>query len=116
MKLVDGVRLADEIEARAATLLQVLHLALQLRGFQRALADQQQTVSLEGLFYEVIGAAADRADGGFNVAVTGDHDDRQVWMHVLDLIQERQAVEPGALKPDVEQQQTGHTFGDCGKR
>ena len=77
--------IADDMPIRsnglAAALLQVGDLALELRGLQRALGDQDQPVGLERLLDEVVGAAADRRDGGLDVAVPGDHHHRQVGMH-----------------------------------
>ena len=102
--------------AAGASLLQFPHLALEPRGFQRAGRDQDQPVGLERLFDEVIGAALDRRDRGFDVAVAGDHHDRQVGMVLLDLLQQLQAVELGALQPDVEEHQMRAAVGDLGQR
>ena len=76
-----------------------------LRGFQRALGDQHQAVGLERLLDVVVGAALDRRDRGLDVAVAGDHHHRQVGMLALDRVEQRQAVQPAALQPDVEEDQ-----------
>ena len=76
-----------------AALLEIGDLALQLGGFQRALGDQDQAVGLERLLDEIVGAAADRRDGGLDGAVARDHHHRQARMHDLDLVEQGQAVE-----------------------
>ena len=112
--------IADDMPIRskrlAAAQLEVGDLALQLRGFQRALGDQDQAVGLERLLDEVVGAAADGRDGGLDVAVAGDHHHRQARMHDLDLVEQRQAVEPRALQPDVEEDQPRRAVGDRRQR
>ena len=57
-----------------------LDLAPQLRGFERAQRHEHQPVGLERLLDVVVGAALDRGDGGLDVAVAGDDDDRQIGM------------------------------------
>ena len=42
-------------------------------------------------------AALDGGDGRFDVAVAGDHHDREVGMLALDRVEERQPVHPAAL-------------------
>ena len=84
-----------------------LHLALEPRVLQRPLGDQQQPVGLERLFDEVIGAAFDGGDRGFDIAVAGNHHDRQFGMLELERVEQLQAVEPAALQPDVEEHQIG---------
>ena len=46
--------------------------------------DQEQPVGLERLLDEVVGAALDRRDRGFDIAVAGDHHHRQFGMLALD--------------------------------
>ena len=58
----------------------VLDLAAQLGGLERPLGDQHEAVRLERLLDVVVGAALDRRDRGLDVAVAGDHHDRQVGM------------------------------------
>ena len=88
--------------AERRELLELLDLAFEPRVFQRPFGDQHQPVGLERLFDEIIGADFDRRDGGFNIAVAGDHDDGQAWMRRLHQLQELQAVEMRALQPNVE--------------
>jgi len=81
---------------------QLLHFAFQAGRFQRALNDVNQAVRLERLLDEIVGAFLDRADGGLDGAVTGDHHHRQIGMLALDGIEHLDAVEAAALQPDVE--------------
>ena len=74
-------------------LLELLHLALEPRVFQRAVRDQHQPVRLERLLDEVVGAALDRRDRGLDVAVAGDHHHRQVGMLSLHVVEQLQPVE-----------------------
>ena len=97
-------------------LLEFLHLALEPRVLQRPLGDQQQPVGLERLFDEVVGAALDRGDRGLDVAVAGDHHDRQFGMLLLERIEQLQAVEPAALQPDVEEHEVGPARDHGGQR
>ncbi len=89
----------------ARALAQVTHLTAQVRGFKRAGCNEEQAVGLERLLDIVIGTALDGADGRFDVAVTGDHDDRQIRMLLLDGIEQCKAVKPAALQPDIEENQ-----------
>ena len=97
-------------------LLEFLHLALEARGFQRPRRHQDQPVGLERLFDEVIGAALDRRDRGLDVAVAGDHHHGNVGVILLDLLEQLQAVELGALQPDVEEHQMRAAVGNLGQR
>jgi hypothetical protein len=65
------------------------------REVSSARRHQDQPVGLERLFDEVVGAALDRRDRGLDVAVAGDHHDRQIGMVLLDLLEQLQAVELG---------------------
>ena len=106
-------RHADQVERLAAAQLEVGNLALQLRGLQRPFGDQDQAVGLERLLDEIVGAAADRGNRRLDIAVAGNHDNRQAGMHRLDLVEHRQAVEPRALQPDIQEDQPWHAVGDC---
>ena len=77
----------------ATSCFELLDLALEPRVLQRAVGDQHQPVGLERLLDEVVGAALDRRHGGLDVAVAGDHHDRQVRMLALDRIEQLQPVE-----------------------
>ena len=57
-RLVDHGGGADQPVDRAGARAQVADLALEPRGLQRALCDQDQAIGLERLFDEVIGARA----------------------------------------------------------
>ena len=97
-----GTRAADQLRRVRRELLEFLDLALEPRGLERAVGDQHQTVGLERLLDEVVGALLDRRDRGFDVAVARDHHHRQFGMLGLDVGEELQAVETAALQPDVE--------------
>ena len=98
-------RTADQRRRQRRQLLELLDLALEPRGFQRAVGDQHQPVGLERLFDEVVGAVLDGGDRGFDIAVAGNHHDRQFGMLLLDGVEQLQAVELAALQPDVEKDQ-----------
>ena len=97
-------------------LLEFLDFALQARGLQRPRRDQDEAVGLERLFDEVIGAALDRGDRGFDIAVPGNHHHRHVGMVALHLLQQLQAIELAALQPDVEEYQMRPAIGDFRQR
>ena len=84
-------------------LLELAHLALEPRVLQRPLGDEQQPVGFERLLDEVVGAALDRGDRGLDVAVPGDHHDRQLGVILLERVEELQPVEAAPLQPDVEE-------------
>ena len=106
-ELVDRRRTADHADRHGRERLQVADLALEARGFERPVSDQHQTVGLEWLLDEIVGAALYGGDGGFDVAMAGDHHHRHFRVLLLDGIEQLQAVEPAALEPDVEEQKVG---------
>ena len=97
-------------------LLERLDLALEPRGFERALRHQHQPVGLERLLDEVVGALLDGGDRGLDVAVTGDHHHRQLRMLLLQRVEQLQPVEPAALQPDVEEHQVRPPARDVRER
>ena len=101
-QLVDGRRLADHLGAHHGALSELLDLALQLGGLERAQRHEQQPVGLEGLLDVVVGAALDGGDRGLDVAVARDDDDRQIGVRLLDDVEHLQAVEAAALQPDIQ--------------
>ena len=94
---------ADDAIRGAGALAQRADLAAQMRGLERALGDEHETIRLEGLLDEVIGAELDGADRRLDIAVAGDHHHRQVFVLLLDDLQHLHAVEARALQPDVEE-------------
>src|SRR5581483_4862496 len=115
-QLVHAGRMPGQDAGGRRQLLQLPHLALEPRGLQRARRDQDQAVRLERLLDEVIGAALDCGDRGLDVAVARDHHDRQLGIVLLDLLEQLQAVELGALQPDVEEYQMRTAVGDLRQR
>ncbi len=103
LQVGDRLRGADHPVDRATAGLEVVDLALQARGLERALGDQDQTVRLERLLDEVVGAELDRRHRGLDVAVAGDHHHGDVRVLLLDRFEQLQPVELRALQPDVEQ-------------
>jgi hypothetical protein len=55
-------------------------------------------------------------DGGFDIAVPRNHDDRKRRMVRLDDLQQLQPIEPRALQPDVEKDEMRAARLDGGKR
>ena len=102
-QLIGGGRMADDQSGQRGELLEFFHLALEPRVLQGPFGDQQQPVGLERLLDKVISAALDGGDGGFDVAVSGNHHDRQFGMLELERIEELQAVETAALQPNIEE-------------
>jgi hypothetical protein len=98
---------ADQIRAEAASLLELLVLPLQFRGFEGARGHEHEAIGLEGLFDVVIGAALDRGHGGLDVAVAADDDDGQLRVRLFDPGQHFEAVELRSLQPDVENHEGG---------
>ena len=104
-KLRDRRRCADEFGFVARLEFQFLDFAAQTRGFECASHDMDQTIGLEGLLDEIVGALLDRGDGRFDRAMTADHDDGQFGMLALQHIEHLDAVEAASLQPDVEHDQ-----------
>ena len=111
-----GIELRDNPARLDGTGAQVLDLALEARGLERAVGDEHEPVGLERLLDEVVGAGLDRRDGGLDVAVARDHHHRQVRMLLLDDVEHLQPVEPAALQPDVEENEVGPPRLDRGER
>ena len=114
-QLVHAGGAAGQNARRGSQLLEFLHFALEARGLQRPRRHQDQPVRLERLFDEVIGAALDRRDRGLDVAVAGDHHHGHVGMVLLDLLEQLQTVELGALQPDVEEHQMRAAVGNLAR-
>ena len=111
-QLIDRRRVSHQIGGRRRERLQLLHLALEARRLKRAFGDQHQAVDLERLFDEVVCPLLDRRHGGLDVAVAGNHHDRQVGVLLLEGIEQLQAIEPAALQPDVEKDQARPSCDD----
>src|SRR6516164_9104778 len=97
-------------------LLELPHLALKPRILECAFGDQQQTIGLERLFDEIIGAALDRGHRGFDIAMARNHDDRQFGMLLLEAVEQLQAIKPAALQPNIEENEIGPARNYGGKR
>ena len=115
-QLIGGGRVSDQRGRERRELFELAHLAPQPRILQRPLGDQQQTIGLERLLDEVVSAALDRGNRGFDIAVTGNHHDRQFGMILLEPIQQLQPVEAAALQPDVEEDEIGPPRDDGSQR
>ena len=115
-QLVHGRRMADDPARLDRAGAQILDLALEARGLERAVGDEHEPVGLERLLDEVVGAGLDGRDGGLDVAVARDHHHRQVRMLLLDDVEHLQPVEPAALQPDVEEDEVGPPRFDRGER
>ena len=83
---------------------------------QRTAHHQQQTVRLERLLDEVVGALQDRRDRGLDRAVTGDHHHRYVRLLAVERLQQAQPVEPRALQPHIEDDQRRAAHPERGDR
>ncbi len=88
---------------------------LQSRILQRPFGDQQQPVGLERFLDEVVGATLDRRNRGLDIAVAGNHHDRQFRVFQLEAVEQLQPVEAAALQPDVEENQIGPARDDGGR-
>src|SRR5258707_4214475 len=97
---------------RRRELLEFFYFAFQTRGLQRPRRHQNQPVGLERLFDKLIRAALDGSDRGFDSAVPGDHDHRQIGVVPFYLLQQLQAIEFAALQPDVEKHQMRAAIGN----
>jgi hypothetical protein len=84
-------------------LFQRFHLAPEAQRFDRPARDQHQPIGVKRLLDEIVSAAANGGDRRLDSAVPGNHHDRHVGVFALDHIKQREAVEPAAFKPDVEQ-------------
>src|SRR6185312_5227528 len=115
-KLAHGRRHADQVEGLATAHLEIGNLALQFRGFERALGDQDQPVRLERLFDEVVGATADGGHRRLDIAVAGNHHHGHGRMHDLDFIEQGKPVKARALQPDVEEYEPGRSIRDGRER
>ena len=103
LQIGDRRRGADHPVDGAAARLQLVDFALQARGLERAFGNQDQTVRLERLLDEVVGAELDRRHRRLDIAVAGNHHDRHVRILPLDRLKQLQPVQLRTLQPDVEQ-------------
>src|SRR5579863_411931 len=115
-QLIGGRGMADDGRGRRAKLFELLDLALEPRVVQGPLGDQQEPISLERLFDEVIGTALNCRNRGLDVAVAGDHHHRQLGMVQSQNVEQLQSVEAAALQPDVKENEVGPAGNDCRDR
>ncbi|ALC15448.1 hypothetical protein DSOUD_0660 [Desulfuromonas soudanensis] len=102
---------ADDVaDAVLARLLgtQVLHLALELAGFESLFDDDGELVEIEGLVDVVVGPHAHRLDGGLKNAEGGHHDDGGLLLHLLDPLEDLEAAD--SRKLDIEEHQIRRFF------
>src|SRR5262249_31314411 len=102
-QLIDRWRMSNQCGGEESELLELPGLALKSGILERAFGDQQQTIGLEGLFNEIIGAALDRGHRGFDIAMARNHDDWQFRMLLLEAVEQLQAIKPAALEPNIEE-------------
>jgi hypothetical protein len=86
------------------------------RIFQGAFRHQHQAVGFEWFLDKVEGAAFDGGDRRLDIAMTGDHHDRQFGMLLLEAIEQLKTIEPAALQPNVEENEIGPARNDSGQR
>ena len=89
-------------------------LAGEAGRFERAADDEEHAVGFERFLDEVVGAVLDGGDGGLDGAVAGDHDDGDVRFLVVDDFEDAEAIEAGALEPDVEDDEGGPAVAEGG--
>src|SRR5215472_16840768 len=106
-QLVDRRGMPDQRRGERSELLELPHLAFKPRIFKGAFSDQQQSVGLERLLDEVVGTTLDRGHRSLDIAMTGNHDDRQFGVLLLETIEQLQTIEAAALQPDVEKNEIG---------
>ncbi len=86
-------------------LLQRPHLASETQRLEGAARYDHETIGIEGLLDEVVGAPFDRSDCRLDRSVTRDHDHRQIRMLSLHDVEQGETIEPAAFQPNVEQKQ-----------
>ena len=114
-ELIDQCRLADQFEAAAGSQPQLLVFPPQPRRLDGAVDDEDHPVGLERLFDEIVGAELDRLHRRLDVAVAAHDHHRHARVVALELLQHLHAVEPAALQPDVEQNETRPAHADGGE-
>ena len=92
---------------------QPLHLGSQVRVLHRLAQDELQLLQVERLREVLARPGLHRLDGGFHVAVGGEHDDRERQALAAHPAQHFHAV--GLGHAVVEQHRVGRRVGDCGK-
>src|SRR3974390_2973055 len=97
-QLIYRWRMSNQRGGERGELLELPHLTLKPRILKRAFGDQQQTIGLERLFDEIIGAALDRGHRGFDIAMARNHDDRQFGMLLPEAVEQLQTIKHAALQ------------------
>ncbi len=77
----------------------------QRRRLQGAPHHQQQTIRLKRLLDEIVSAVLDRTDRHLDRAMAGNHDHRNLRFLAVEQFQQADAVQPGALQPDIQHHQ-----------
>ena len=104
-QLRDAGGLAHQFAVIAGLQFQFLHFALEAGGFQRPFHHMQQPIGLEGFFDKIIGALLDRGDCRFDGAMARNHHHRQIGLFALEHVKHLDAVQLGALQPDIQNDQ-----------
>ena len=105
LRFRDRRRRADHPVDRAAARAQIADFPLKARSLQRPLGDKDQTIRLERLLDEVVGAELDRRHRGLDIAVPRNHHHGHIRMLALDRLEQLQPVKLRALQPDIEEDQ-----------
>jgi hypothetical protein len=80
-----------------------------------AFCRQRKAIRSEGFLDKVVGAAFDGGDCRLDIAVTGDHHDRQFGMLLLEAIEQLKTVKTAAMQPNVEENKIGLARNDRGQ-
>ncbi len=96
-ELVDSQRSTDQIHTVATALTQVGNFTLELGCLQSAFRNQNKTVGLEWFLDKIIRTATDRGHRCFNITVTGNHNNGQLRMLLLDLVKQCKPIKTAAL-------------------
>ena len=91
-RVLEPVRIADDLQLAGRALAQPAHLEAQSRMLERPVEHDAQVAQVGRLEHEVVGAELDRAHRLLHGAVPGQHDDRQRGIGVAQVFQHPQAV------------------------
>src|SRR5215203_1668915 len=91
----------------------VADLPFQTGCFESAFGDEHEAIGFERLLDEVVSTSLNRGNGGFDVAVAGNHNDRQIGMLRLDEVQDLEPVEAATLQPYVKEDEVRPPSLDC---
>ena len=115
-QLLDRLGFANDLDLPPCAQAKLRVLTSQPECLQAPFNTKQQTIRFERLLDEVICPELNGCNRGLDVAMPADHDHRHVHVTFFEQFEQRHAVEPAALQPNIEENRIRLTVLNLRKR